>query len=361
MNPRPTEVKNRKGPEELQTEQNRIEMHSDYIDREARLRELETMVAEMTSAAVTTPTLRELELLERIKQLEDENTTLRANQHTYPSYGYHPYAYPYYQDQHRDYYPQTGPARAAPVNPSIPFTNYYYYNCDITHPLSNLNANTLETTLLGLQSLKSHFELVTDFCGTLTHFFDQLSTGQNDGSTPVDNGVKVLWIRVLTKRFRILSKCGDRLDHQMAVRAISDDIFGKHRDCMVMVADNFVSEGSANYAQAQLNSETAINDSEMHLEDEYKQLSSLQNDMGLVRTFFHATKNFLKTHEGLNADRLHQRIFSLTSLQAKMLLLCSPYDRIALEMMIDRYRKCWNEDISKLSHALIGLNAAALA
>ncbi|ORY41567.1 hypothetical protein BCR33DRAFT_739595 [Rhizoclosmatium globosum] len=211
-------------------EQNRRAQRLYRQKKEARVRELETMVAEMKSAAVNTPTLRELELLERIKQLEDENTTLRANQNTYPTNAYHTYAYPYYQDPYWDYYPHIGPARAAPVNPSIPFTNYYYYNCDITQPLAS--ANTLETTLLGLKSLKSHVALVTEFCGTLTHFFNQLSTGRKGGSTPVDNAVKVLWIKVLTKRFRILSKCDDRLDHQMAVRAISDDIFGNHRDCM---------------------------------------------------------------------------------------------------------------------------------
>ncbi|ORY25488.1 hypothetical protein BCR33DRAFT_859804 [Rhizoclosmatium globosum] len=230
---------------------------------------------------------------------------LRANQHTYPSYGYHPYTYPFYQNAYWNFYPQSGPA---PVYPSIPLPNLYYHNRDTSYPVSN--SNTLETTLLGLQSLKSHSELVNEFCGTLTHFFNQTSPGRTDGPTPV-NEVKALWIQVLAQRFRILSKCDDCLDRPAALRAISDYIFGEHRECMVvdfrfgvisyfvliMVADDLVSEGEAKYNQPQLNSETTINDSDVQLENEYKQLSSLQNDMGLVRTFFHATKVYLSLND----------------------------------------------------------------
>ncbi|KAJ3283883.1 hypothetical protein HDU79_008711 [Rhizoclosmatium sp. JEL0117] len=232
----------------IRAEQNRRAQRLYRQRKEARVRELETIVAERTSATATTPTQRELELLERIKHLEDENTMLRANQHTYPSYGYHPYTYPYHQNPYWNFYPQSGPA---PVYPSTPLPNLYYHNRDTSYPVSN--SNTLETTLLGLQSLRSHSELVNEFCGTLTHFFNQTSPGQTDGPTSVDNDI--------------------------------------------MVADDLVSEGEAKYNQPQLNSETTINDSDVQLENEYKQLSSLQHDMGLVRTFFHATKVHLSLND----------------------------------------------------------------
>ncbi|ORY41558.1 hypothetical protein BCR33DRAFT_825446 [Rhizoclosmatium globosum] len=228
----------------IRAEQNRRAQRLYRLRKEARVRELETIVAERTT---TTPTPRELELLERIKHLEDENTMLRANQHTYPSYGYHPYTYPYYQNPYWNFYPQSGPA---PVYPSVSLPTPYYYNRDTTYPHSK--SNTLETTLLGLQSLRSHSELVNEFCGTLTHFFNQTSLGQTDGPTPANE---------------------------------------------IMVADDLVSEGEAKYNQPQLNSETTINDSDVQLENEYKQLSSLQNDMGLVRTFFHATKVYLSLND----------------------------------------------------------------
>ncbi|ORY25487.1 hypothetical protein BCR33DRAFT_859803 [Rhizoclosmatium globosum] len=317
-------------------EQNRRAQRLYRQRKEARVRELESIIAEMKSAAASTPTPRELELLERIKQLEDENTTLWANQHTYPSYGHHPYLYPYYQNPYWNYYPQSEPGPAYhPLWNSMSVPNPSYHTTDESYPRSN--AKTLQFSLLELQSLASQSELVNEFCETLIQVFNQTQTGYQDSSAPANNYICRLWIRMMIQRLQILSRCDDNLDRPAALSLISDYLFGEHCNSMIIVANNLLSTYSATQNQPKL--APADSHIDAKLESEIKLLSSLQNDLGLVQTYFREIKDFLETHKWLNNDIFRLRLLHSLGLQIRILLLCSSQDRITMEFIIDRYRK----------------------
>ncbi|KAJ3077850.1 hypothetical protein HDU99_000938 [Rhizoclosmatium hyalinum] len=139
--------------------------------KEARVRELEATVAKIVGGSEAAPTPREEALLERIRQLEEENSILRTNQHHYTAPTYHPYAYPYHPAYHWQYYPHP----PAPVNHFAALPNQLRlptHEPDFIKPVENLylaHSTSMEHDLLLIPSLKPHSEPVIRLCQTFVN------------------------------------------------------------------------------------------------------------------------------------------------------------------------------------------------
>ncbi|KAJ3283884.1 hypothetical protein HDU79_008712 [Rhizoclosmatium sp. JEL0117] len=307
--------------------------------KEARVRELEATVAKIVGGGESAPTPREAALLERIRQLEEENSILRTNQHHHTAPTYHPYAYPYYPAYHWQYYPHP----PAPVNHfrvlpnQLPTHEPDYF----VKPIENeylAHSTSMGHDLLLIPSLKPHSEPVIRLCQTFVNVIQAIES-LHGADRVVRGTIATLWLDWLLQRHHLLSKCTAADERLKALTIISNYLFNEHREKMTLLRDHLSSLVPLCPQSVELNTLQSQSESEEHLHsqlaNEVSSLPSMHNHPGLVSQIFRERQELLSNFKKLSAVEIRERRIVLASLQIQALLMCSPCDRIEMERITD--------------------------